>query len=353
MQVTIAVDVQGADRGIAEVVAGAMIAASEGIAVRLFGPRPEIERSLGAAQPPNISIVHTDEFITNFDDPATAARGKRDASVVLAAKAVGDGEAGALVSAGPTGALLAASLFNLKRIKGVKRPAIAAILPNAEPGGKSLLLDAGANVDCTPEMLVQFATLGVQFSIRVLGVRNPRVGLLSIGEEDKKGNDRVVEAGRLLAMAVNSHHFEYLGNVEGRDITAGTVDVTVTDGFTGNVALKSIEGAARATMQRIAHAIKSDPIAKVGGLLAKRKLLQLRSEIDPNTTGGALLLGLKKVSVVAHGSSTAEGIAAAIRLARSSVDGDVTGHMTSAIAELTESKSVAPDAVTVGAADDA
>jgi glycerol-3-phosphate acyltransferase PlsX len=176
--------------------------------------------------------------------------------------------------------------------------------------------------------------------------------LLSIGEEDGKGHDRVVDAGRLLSDPANSHHFNYLGNVEGRDITAGTVDVIVTDGFTGNVALKSIEGAARATMLAIVEAIKSDLLAKVGGLLAKRKLLELRKEIDPNTTGGALLLGLKRVSVVAHGSSTSAGVAAAIRMAKRSVEGDVTGHMTAAIAELSAG-SESTDAVTVGDADDA
>ncbi|MBJ7459768.1 MAG: phosphate acyltransferase PlsX [Thermoleophilaceae bacterium] len=345
----IALDVQGADNGVSAVVDGARIAASEGIEIVLVGQQDEIVAA--GPLPPNISIVNATETVTNHDDPATAVRRLKDSSIVVGAKLVADGKADALVSAGPTGAALAASLFNLKRIKGVRRPALAVILPDGR-GGRSLLLDAGANVDVPAEMLVQFAHLGAQFCIRVLGIAEPRVGVLSIGEEGGKGNDRVIEAGRLLAEPANSRHFNFLGNVEGRDITNGSADVIVTDGFTGNVALKSIEGAATATMLAAVDAIKSNPVSKLGGLLAKRSLTRVRTEVDPNTTGGALLLGLRGVSVVAHGSSNEQGIAAAIRLAASSVEGDVTGQIAGAIAELNEHQ--APDgAVTVGAADDA
>lgn len=341
----IALDVQGADKGIQTVVDGARIAAAEGVEIVLVGPQDEI--AAAGTLPPGMTIVNATEVVTNHDDPATAVRGRKDSSIVVGAKMVGSGDADALVSAGPTGAALAASLFHMKRIKGVKRPAIAVILPDGR-GGRSLLLDAGANVDVPAEMLVQFATLGAQFSIRVLGVENPRVGLLSIGEEASKGNERVVEAGRLLGDPENSHYFNFLGNVEGGDITNGSVDVIVTDGFTGNVALKSMEGAARATMLAIADGIRSNWVAKIGGLLAKRSLLKVRHEVDPNTTGGALLLGLRGVSVVAHGSSNEEGIAAAIRLAARSAEGDVTGHMASAIAELNE-HAASTAGVTVGA----
>lgn len=345
----IALDVQGADNGIETVVDAARTVAAEGIAVVLVGPKEEIAR-LGEL-PANVEIAHASEVVTNYDEPASTVRARRDSSVVVGAKLVADGEADALVSAGPTGAVLAASLFNMRRIKGVRRPAIAVMLPDGR-GGRSLLLDAGANIDVPSEMLVQFATLGAQFCIRVLDVPNPRVGLLSIGEEDGKGSERVIEAGQLLLDPENSHHFDYRGNVEGRDITNGSVDVIVTDGFTGNVALKSIEGAATGTMLAIAEAIRSNPIAKLGGLLAKRSLLKIRDEVDPNTTGGALLLGLRGVSVVAHGSSNAAGIAAAVRLAARSVEGDVTGHMASAIAEL-NAHAQSRDAVTVGSNDDA
>lgn len=340
----IAVDVQGCDNGVAVVVEGARIAAAEGIDIVLVGPTDEI--AAAGPLPANISVVNATEVVTNHDDPATAVRSRKDSSIVVAAKLVPAGEADALVSAGPTGAALAASLFNMKRIKGVKRPAIAVLLPDGR-GGRTMLLDAGANVDVPAEMLVQFATLGAQFCIRVLGVANPRVGLLSIGEEDGKGNDKVVEAGRLLSDPDNSHHFNYVGNVEGRDITNNSVDVVVTDGFTGNVALKAIEGAAKATMLAAVEAIKSNWVSKIGGLLAKRSLMKIRNEVDPNTTGGALLLGLRGVAVVAHGSSNEQGIAAAIRLAHKSALGDVTGHMATAIAELNE-HAVSADAVTVG-----
>lgn len=345
----IALDVQGADNGISTVVDGARIAAAEGIEIVLVGPEAEI--AAAGSLPANISVVNATEAVTNHDDPATAVRRMKDASIVVGAKLVADGEADALVSAGATGATLVASLFGMKRIKGVKRPALAVILPDGR-GGRSLLLDAGANVEVPAEMLVQFAHLGAQFCIRVLGIPEPRVGLLSIGEEEGKGNERVVEAGRLLADPENSLHFNYLGNIEGRDITNGSADVIVTDGFTGNVALKSIEGAARATMLGIVDAIKSSPVSKLGGLLAKRSLMKVRAEVDPNTTGGALLLGLRGVSVVAHGSSNAEGIASAIRLAERTAAGNVTGEIATAIAELNEHQA-AESSVTVGAADDA
>ncbi len=344
----IALDVQGADNGIAVVLDGARIVASEGIEVVLVGPPREI--AAAGTLPDGVSVVPASEVVTNHDDPATAVRARKDSSIVVAARLVASGEADALVSAGPTGAALAASLFNMKRIKGVKRPAIAVILPDGR-GGRSLLLDAGANVDVPAEMLVQFAHLGAQFCIRVLGIERPRVGLLSIGEEDGKGNDRVVEAARLLSLEANSHGFNYLGNVEGRDITNGTADVIVTDGFTGNVALKSIEGAAKATMLALVDAIKSSPRSKLGGLLARSSLLKVRQEVDPNTTGGALLLGLRGVSVVAHGSSNAAGIAAACRLAARSAEGDVTGRIAAAIAEMAAAQPAEP-AVTV-AGDDA
>jgi glycerol-3-phosphate acyltransferase PlsX len=349
----IALDVQGADNGIATVVDGARIAAAEGIDVVLVGPHAEIGAC--GALPANVTVQDATEVVTNHDDPATAVRSRKDSSIVVAARLVASGDADALVSAGPTGAALAASLFNLKRIKGVKRPAIAVILPIGR-GRRTLLLDAGANVEVPAEMLVQFAHLGAQFCIRVLGVAEPRVGLLSIGEEDGKGNDRVVEAGRLLADPQNSLHFNYLGNVEGRDITNGAADVIVTDGFTGNVALKAVEGAAKATMLTAADAIRSNAVSKIGGLLARRSLMRVREEVDPNTTGGALLLGLRGVSVVAHGSSNEQGIAAALRLAARAAEGDVTGEIATAIAELqahAEEVDASATAVTVAASDDA
>jgi glycerol-3-phosphate acyltransferase PlsX len=285
----VAVDTNGADGGPDLVAEGARLA---GTPVELFGG----------------------EAITNEEDPALAVRGKPDASVVRAAKAVGAGEAAALVSAGATGALLAASLFHVKRIKGVHRPAIAVLVPL--PGKPVLLLDAGANVDVRPEHLVQFAYMGAAFMETVHGVARPRVGVLSIGEEAKKGTDDVVAANAALA----DGPLAFAGNVEGTDMTAGVVDVVVTDGFTGNVALKLMEGTAKAVGGAVGDAIRSGLVSSLGGLLVRGRLGRLRKQLDPNTTGGAILLGLRGIAVVAHGSSGSEGIANAVRLAARAVD---------------------------------
>jgi len=279
----VAVDLNGADGGPDLVREGAGLA---GTPVSLFGG----------------------EEITNDEDPALAVRSRETASIVRAAKAVGAGEADALVSAGATGALLAASLFHVKRIRGVHRPAIAVLLPL--PGKPVLLLDAGANVDVRPEYLVQFAYMGAAFMEAVHGVARPRVGLLSIGEEAKKGTDEVVAAHAQLAAGT----LDFAGNVEGSALA--TVDVVVTDGFTGNVALKLMEGTAKTVAGAVRDAIRSGLVSSVGGLLVRGRLAGLREQLDPNTTGGAILLGVRRPVVVAHGKSSAEGIANAVRLAR-------------------------------------
>ena len=267
------------------------------------------------------------EEITNDEEPALAVRGKPDASVVRAAKAVAAGDACALVSAGATGALLAASLFHVKRIKGVHRPAIAALLPL--PGRPVLLLDAGANVDVRPEHLVQFAYMGAAFMETVHGVARPQVGLLSIGEEPKKGTDDVVAAHARLAAGP----LEFAGNVEGTDVAAGTVDVVVTDGFTGNVALKLMEGTAKTVGGAVRDAVRSGLVSSLGGLLIRGRLQRLRQQFDPNTTGGAILLGVRQPVVVAHGKSTAAGIANAVRLARRAVDENMVERTAAALAD--------------------
>jgi glycerol-3-phosphate acyltransferase PlsX len=288
----IALDAHGADGGVDVVVRGGELS---GIPVQVFGP------PLTA--------------ITNEEDPALAARSRTDASIVKAARAVADGEADALVSAGPTGATLAAAVLHIKRIRGVHRPAVAVLLPI--PGGKpTLMLDAGANVEVRPEHLVQFAYMGATFMEAVLGVANPRVGLLSNGEEAKKGTEDVVEAHARLAEG----KLNFAGNVEGSDVTSGVADVVVTDGFTGNVALKLMEGTASTVTAAIRDAIKSSPVSAIGGLLIRSRVAKLREQIDPNATGGAILLGVRKPVVIAHGKSSAEGIANAVRLAQRAVD---------------------------------
>ncbi len=326
--VKVALDAQGADLGVAEVIRGANLALDQGVHLRIYGPAAEIKATLRDPEGA-VEVFDAPVAITNHDEPASAVRAKREASVVLAAKAVAHGEADALVSAGPTGATLAASLFNMKRIRGVRRPALAVLLPTGR-GGVTVLLDAGANVEVPAENLVQFAALGGEFARWVLKVDRPRVGLLSIGEEAGKGTERVVSAGRALAADVEAP-FNFIGNVEGRDIPTDAVDVVVTDGFTGNVALKSLEGAGQAMMLAMRDALTGSPVAKLGGLLAKRQLMKLRTEVDPNTTGGAVLLGLRGVSVAAHGSSTAAGITAAVLLADRCARGGLVQHMAEAI----------------------
>jgi len=298
----VALDLQGADAGPDAVAEGARLS---GVEVSLFDG---VE-------------------IRNDEDPAFAVRSKGDASIVKAAKAVGTGEASALVSAGSTGALLAASLFHVKRIRGVHRPAIAVLVPL--PGKPVLLLDAGANVDVRPEHLVQFAYMGAAFMEAVQGVKAPKVGLLSVGEEAKKGTEDVVTAHAQLAAGT----LDFAGNVEGNDLAAATVDVVVTDGFTGNVALKLMEGTARTVAGAVRDAIRSGPVSTIGGLLIRGKLGRLRAQLDPNATGGAILLGARRPVIVAHGKSTPEGIANAVRMARRAVDEEVVERTEKALGD--------------------
>ena len=288
----IALDAHGADGGVDVVIRGGELS---GVPVQVFGP-------------PLTAIA-------NDEDPALAARSRTDASIVSAARAVAGGEADALVSAGPTGATLAAAVLHIKRIRGVHRPAVAALVP--VPGGiPTLLLDAGANVEVRPEHLVQFAYMGATFMEAVHGVERPRVGLLSIGEEAKKGTEDVIEAHARLA----GGPLNFIGNVEGNDVTKGVADVIVTDGFTGNVALKLMEGTASTVTGAIRDAIRSNPVSAIGGLLIRGRVAKLREQIDPNATGGAILLGVRKPVVIAHGKSSPEGIANAVRLAQRAVD---------------------------------
>ena len=285
----IALDANGADGGRAVVAEGAELS---GVPVQLYDG----------------------DAIGGGEEPALAVRSKPGASVVLGARAVAAGEADALVSAGPTGATLAASVVHVRRIKGVHRPAIAALLP--VPGKPTLFLDAGANAEVRPEHLVQFAYLGAGFMEAVHGVERPRVGLLSIGEEAKKGTPDVVEAHERLA----GGPLNFVGNIEGHHVTKGAADVVVTDGFTGNVALKLMEGTASTVVGAIRDAIRSGPVSTLGGLLIRGRVGALREQLDPNTTGGAILLGLRGVVVIAHGGSSPDGIANAVRLARRAVD---------------------------------
>jgi glycerol-3-phosphate acyltransferase PlsX len=322
--VTVALDGFGAEQGFDALADGAKLAAADGIAVRVFGP----ERALGLGGVEGVEVVQTADWIGNDEDPVKAVRAKVEASVVRAARDVAEGRAAAMVSPGSTGATMAAATFGLRRIKGVQRPALAVQVP--VPGKPVLFLDVGANVEVRAQHLVQFAFLGAAFSAAVLGVADPTVGLLTVGEEAGKGREEVVEAHRLLSDAPG---IVFAGNVEGRDLPAATVDVVVTDGFTGNVALKLLEGTAKAVAAAVGDAARSSPLAAVGGLLLKPALGGLRRELHPDTTGGAILLGLRGIAVVGHGSSGPEGIANAIRLAARCAEVDAVGRTAALLSE--------------------
>ena len=314
----VALDAYGADGGPELVLEGARLAAAGGIPVRIFGPS-------SLAPGPDVEVEPTTGWIGNEAEPVAAVRSSPEASIVRAAASVAEGSCGAVVSAGSTGATMTAALFAMKRAHGVHRPALAVQIP--VPGGEGtplLFLDAGANTDVRPQHLIQFAYLGSAFSESVLEVERPRVALLSVGEEQKKGNPDVIEAHAALAHARTrsggrggdvTEGVRFIGNVEGRDLLTGVADVIVTDGFTGNVTLKTLEGTARAVAGAVRDAARSGPIAAAGGLLLRPALGGLRRGLDPNAVGGAVLLGLRGVAVVAHGSSTPDGIANAVRLA--------------------------------------
>lgn len=322
--ITVALDGFGAEQGFGVLAQGARAAAADGIRLRVFGPPDR----LGLDDVEGIEVIPTSEWIGNEEDAVSAVRAKKEASVVLAAADVAAGRSAAMVSSGSTGATMAAATFGLRRLKGVQRPALAVQLP--VPGKPVLFLDVGANVEVRAQHLVQFAFLGAAFSEAVLGVERPRVGLLSVGEEAGKGREEVVAANDALSAAKG---IDFVGNVEGRDLPAAAADVVVTDGFTGNVSLKLMEGTAKAVTGAIRDTARSNPLAALGGLLMRPALGGLRRELHPDSTGGAILLGLRGIAVVGHGSAGAEGIANAIRLATRCVKVDAVGRTAALLRE--------------------
>jgi phosphate acyltransferase len=314
----IAVDANGADQGPAAVAEGV---ARSGLPVMLFGPAAAIAGSAG----PRAQVVDAPETVKAGEEAVAAVRSKRDASIVQAAMAVGDGRADALVSAGSTGPTLAAATLSIKRLKGVYRPALAVLMPI--PGGPVLLLDAGASVEVRPEHLVQFAYMGACFMEAVVGIERPTVGLLSVGEESGKGTPDILTAHERIAEG----GLNFLGNLEGFDVPGAGADVVVADGFTGNVALKVLEGTVRAISGEIRRRVRSGPISTLGGLLIRGKLGKLRDDLDPEKVGGAILLGLRKPVVVGHGSFGPVGIEHAVKLAQRAVDEDMVSRTSAAL----------------------
>ncbi len=323
--VTVAVDGMGHDDGPAAIVPGVKDAAAEGVHVLLCGAREQLEAELGGSVE-GIEIVDAADIIESSDEPAAAVRAKPGSSMVTACRLVRDGSAEAVVSGGPTGAMLAASLLHVGRIRGISRPGIGVPLP--AQGAPCLLIDSGANSDARAENLLQFGIMGSQFMRDVMGIEEPSVGLLSIGEEPSKGNAVTVEAHPLLAAA----GLNFAGNCEGRDVLSGRFQVVVADGFAGNVLLKGLEGAAAALLGEVRKAAESSTRAKIGGLLLRPALRAMRDRTEPDNYGGAYLLGLRGVVVIAHGNSGRKGVRNAVRIAARGAEVGVVARLTERLA---------------------
>lgn len=324
----VVLDVQGSDRGPAEVIAGGIKAAKAlKVEVIFAGDKKLIKGEMSRRAKKRFPILHAPEIITMEDEPAKAVRRKKDSSLVKGIEYVRSGEADAFVSPANTGAVLAASLFKMGRIRGISRPGIGAVIPTTL-GKNVLLLDVGANVDCTPENLKQFAIMGNVYAQEILGVSEPKIGLLNIGSEEIKGNDLVMNSYFLLRDLEN-----FVGNVEGNEILETDVDVVVCDGFSGNILIKAYEGGSMATVEFLKTEIKKDLLARLAAFMLYPALKKFKKRISAAQFGGAPLLGTKKIAIVAHGNSDAEAIKSAIRVAVESVEHDVIGKIERGLAE--------------------
>ena len=310
----IIVDAMGGDNAPQEIVKGAVEAHKLfGHEIVLVGKEDAVKQCLaneGASELAGISVVHAGDVIDMNDEPTAAVRRKKDASMVVALNMLKKGEGDAVVSAGSTGALLAGATLLVRRIKGIRRACLAPCVPNIDRG--FILIDAGANAECVPEQLLQFAYMGSLYAERVMGIENPRVGLLNNGAEEHKGTPMHQEAHQLLGKAEG---INFIGNVEGSGVQFGDVDVVVSDGFSGNVLLKSMEGTAKLVMKLLKEAMYSSLKNKLAALVIKKDLATMKDRMDPNRVGGTALLGVSKPVIKAHGSSTAPAIVNAIKQA--------------------------------------
>jgi phosphate acyltransferase len=324
LSLPVAIDAMGGDFAPAQILEGAFAAFDLGIPIVLVGRSSDLGDTRG------LPIIEASEVIAMDDDPAKGVRTMKDSSLVRAAEAVRDGKASAFLSAGNTGATMASALLRMGRIRGVQRPAIATPIPviGSTP---TVLLDAGANSECTPEMLLQFAQMGSSYARVRYGISSPRVGLLSIGEEDGKGNQLAKDTNEQLRAGLAGVDVNFIGNVEGRDVMSTDVDVVVTDGFTGNVVLKTLEGGMKFFAGKVFEALLSTPEAKEAAKAIMPKLLPLAEALDPNTYGGAMLLGVNGVCIISHGSSNATAILNASKVARDMIEADLVGALTHAI----------------------
>ena len=320
----VAIDAMGGDHAPSQILEGARLAAELGIPIVLVGRSADLGDTFG------LPVIEASQVIAMDDDAAKAVRTMKDSSLVRAAEAVRDGRASAFLSAGNTGATMASALLRMGRIKGVIRPAIATPIP--VPGATpTVLLDAGANAECTVEYLVQFAQMGSAYARARFGLESPRVGLLSIGEEDGKGNALAKEANAAFRAGAAGPGVNFVGNVEGRDIMGTEVDVVVTDGFTGNVVLKTLEGGMKFFAGKVFEALVSTPEAKEAAKVLLPQLMPLAEALDPSTYGGAMLLGVDGVCIISHGSSNATSILNASKVARDMVDVDLVGALRASI----------------------
>ncbi len=322
----IAVDAMGGDHAPGEIVKGAVKAAAENpsLTIKLYGDEKQIQPLLN--QQKNIKVIHTDEVILSTDEPVRAVRKKKNASMVLMAQAVKDQEADACVSAGNTGALMAAGLFVVGRIKGIDRPALSPTLPTIDGQG-FVMLDLGANADAKPEHILQYAIMGSIYAEQVRGIKNPTVGLLNIGTEEGKGNELTKQAYALLEQS----GLNFVGNVESRDLLNGVSDVVVTDGFTGNMVLKTIEGTAQALFGMLKETFTSSVKTKLAAGLVKNDLRALKGKLDYTEYGGAGLFGLNAPVIKAHGSSNETAVYNAIKQAHTMAQNDVSGKISASL----------------------
>lgn len=321
----IIIDAMGGDNAPQAIVSGAVAAQKEfDVDMVLVGREAEVKACLAqcdGAKNEHITVVNAEEVIDMHDDPATAVRRKKGSSMAVALNLLRNGEGDAVISAGSTGALLTGATLTVKRIRGIRRAAMAPVLPN---GGRGVvLIDCGANVECTPEYLLQFAYMGSFYSGKILGVHSPRVGLLNNGSEDTKGTELCKAAYALLKEAGEEGRLNFIGNVEGTDIFSGDVDVIVTDGFSGNILLKSVEGTAKFLMKNLKQVLTSSFRTKIGALLVKKKLATMKKLLDVSEVGGTAFLGVTRPVIKAHGSSDARAIRSAVKQAIAFVNAGV------------------------------
>ncbi len=326
----IIVDAMGGDNAPQSAVKGALYARQRlGVDIVLVGRKEDISACLEGSDTDGISIVDAREIVTMHDDPSTATRKKKDSSMTVALTMLKNGEGDAVVSAGSTGALLTGATLITKRIKGIRRAAMAPVFPSMESG--FMLMDCGANADCTPEYLLQFAYMGSFYAKRLMGIANPRVALLNNGAEETKGGQLQQSAYKLLKAAKDEGHLNFVGNIEGSTMFMGGADVVVTDGFSGNIALKTTEGAAKLLFKELKGVLKKNPINKLAAAILYKDIKSIAKKLDPNEVGGTPMLGISRPVIKAHGSSNDEAMFAAIRQAKAFADSGVIDDVVSNI----------------------